>query len=192
MTAVTRGRPRLLFARNFLANPRGIGSVIPSSRRLTQRLLAGIDWSSAHTIVEYGPGTGVVTRALLARMAPDARLFAFEINSEFVAYLRRSITDPRLTVIAASAETVAAVLQAHGITACDAAISSLPFSIMPAPVRRAIVAATSAVLAPAAQLVGYQYSTRWLHELRGSFSRVTVHFEPRNWPPAFVFTARQD
>ncbi len=190
--AAGRGRPRLLFARSFLANPRGTGSVIPSSRRLTQRLLGEIDWTKARTIVEYGPGTGVVTRALLARMAPDARLFAFEINAEFVAYLRHNIHDPRLTVIEASAATVAAVLGKHGLTHCDAAVSSLPFSIMPTRVRLRIVAATAAVLAPGATLVGYQYSTRWLRELRRGFAQVTVRFEPRNWPPAFVFTARQD
>ncbi|MFZ4690344.1 MAG: class I SAM-dependent methyltransferase [Polymorphobacter sp.] len=180
-----------MFARNFFANPRGTGSAIPSSRRLTQRLLAGIDWPNMHTVVEYGPGTGVVTRAILARMAPDARLFAFEINADFVSYLRQAIPDPRLTVIAASAETVAATLAAHEITGCDVAISSLPFSIMPPRVRLRIVAATAAILAPGAMLVGYQYSTRWLGELRRGFARVSVRFEPRNWPPAFVFTARR-
>jgi phospholipid N-methyltransferase len=192
MEIAARGRPRLLFARSFLANPRGTGSVIPSSRRLTQRLLAGFDWSTAKTVVEYGPGTGVVTRALLSHMGPEARLFAFEINAEFVAYLRTSIPDSRLTVVEASAETVEAVLAQHGLTHCDAAVSSLPFSIMPPRVRLRIVAATAGVLAPGAHLVGYQYSTRWLRELRRGFSQVTVRFEPRNWPPAFVFTARQD
>lgn len=189
---VARGRPRLLFARNFLANPRGVGSVVPSSRRLTARLLAAIDWNAAETIVEYGPGTGVVTRALLARMAPDARLFAFETNGEFVTYLRRTIADPRLEVIEGSAETVGAVLAAAGIGHCDAAVSSLPFSIMPARVRLRIVAATAAALKPGAPLVGYQYSTRWVAELRRTFDAVTVRFEPRNWPPAFVFTARRE
>ena len=192
LMTVVRGRPRLLFARNFFANPRGVGSVIPSSRRLTQRLLAAVDWSAARTIVEYGPGTGVVTRALLARMAPEARLFAFETNGEFVAYLRRSISDPRLTVIDGSAETVAAVLAAAGLAHCDAAVSSLPFSIMPPRVRLRIVAATAGVLVPGAPLVGYQYSTRWVGELRRAFDHVSIRFEPRNWPPAFVFTARRD
>lgn len=189
---VARGRPRLLFARNFFANPRGVGSVIPSSRRLTARLLAAVDWDDARVVVEYGPGTGVVTRALLARMAPDARLFAFETNGEFVAYLRRSITDPRLTVIDGSAETVAAVLEAAGIERCDAAVSSLPFSIMPPRVRLRIVSATAAVLKAGAPLVGYQYSTRWVAELRRAFDHVQIRFEPRNWPPAFVFTARRE
>lgn len=186
--ANVRRRPRLLFVRSFLANPRGIGSAIPSSRHLTRRLLAGTDWAAVRTAVEYGPGTGVVTRALLARMVPEARLYAFEISGDFVDYLRADIDDPRLVLVHASAETVRDVLAAADVKA-DVAISSLPFSIMPMAVRTAIVAATAAVLAPGAAMVGYQYSTRWLRELRRSFGRVQLRFEPRNWPPAFVFTA---
>lgn len=192
MMQVARGRPRLLFARNFLANPRRVGSVIPSSRRLIQRLLGHTDWHHIKVAVEYGPGTGGVTRALLARLGPDARLFAFEIDGDFVDYLRRDIQDPRLTVIAASAETVGAVLAAAGVAHCDIAISSLPFSIMPVTVRQAIVRATAAALAPGARLIGYQYSTTWLRELRHEFRHVAVQIEPRNWPPAFVFTALAD
>lgn len=184
-----RARPRMLFARSFLANPRHVGSVIPSSRRLIQKLLGKTNWAQINVAVEYGPGTGGVTRALLARLGPEAQLFVFEINSEFVDYLRTSIIDPRLIVVAASAETVAEVLAAAGHAHCDIAVSSLPFSIMPVDVRHAIVQATAAVLAPGAGFIGYQYSTRWLRELRFVFRRVTVELEPRNWPPAFVFTA---
>ncbi len=189
--AAARGRPRWLFARGFFADPRRTGSVIPSSQRLTAQLLAGLDLPRARVVVEFGPGTGVVTRALLAGMAPDAQLFAFEINDDFVAYLRQSITDPRLTIIAASAETVEAVLAAHGHEGCCAAVSSLPFSIMPAAVRATIVSATARALRPGGVLVGYQYSKAWLGELRHGFGEVAVRFEPRNWPPAFVFSARQ-
>ena len=187
-----RMRPRLLFARSFLANPRATGSVIPSSARLTRRLLAGLEFKPGQVIVEFGPGTGVVTRALLARMAPDARLFAFETNPEFVDFLRQSIPDPRLRVVAASAETVESVLARDGIQACDVAVSSLPFSIMPPRVRLRILAATARVLAPGAPLVGYQYSTRWISELGRRFGSVSVRFEALNWPPAWIFTARRD
>ena len=182
----------MLFARSFFANPRRVGSVVPSSRRLIQRLLGRTNWAQVTVAVEYGPGTGVVTRALLARLGPEARLYAFEISGDFVDYLRHSIPDPRLTVIAASAEHVAAVLAEAGHRHCDIAVSSLPFSIMPVTVRSRIVQATAAVLAPGATFVGYQYSTRWLNELRHVFRPVTVEIEPRNWPPAFVFTALRD
>jgi phospholipid N-methyltransferase len=66
----------------------------------------------------------------------------------------------------------------------------MPFSIMPREVRGRILAATARVLKPGAPLIGYQYSPAFLAELRGAFPAVHVRFEPRNWPPAFVFTAR--
>ena len=150
-------------------------------------MLAGVDWTRVETAVEFGPGTGVVTRAALARMRPDARLIAFELNPEFAAYLARSINDPRLKVVPVSAEHVAD----HVPGGCDVALSSLPFSIMPRDVRGRILAATAAVLKTGAPLNGYQYSPAFLAELRAVFGDVAVRFEPRNLPPAFVFTARQ-
>lgn len=180
-------RPALFFARQFLANPRRVGSLIPSSRRLVSRMLAGVDWANVKTAVEFGPGTGVVTRAILARLHPDAQLIAFEINPEFSTYLARSIADPRLVVLPMSAEHVAD----HVRDGCEVAISSLPFSIMPRDVRGRILAATAMALKPGAPLIGYQYSPAFLAELRVAFGHVGVRFEPRNWPPAFVFTARE-
>jgi phospholipid N-methyltransferase len=183
---VVTARPALFFARQFLAHPRRVGSLIPSSRPLIGRMLAGVDWARVETAVEFGPGTGVVTRALLARLRPDARLIAFELNPQFATYLARSIADPRLVVLPMSAEHVAD----HVPAGCEVAISSLPFSIMPREVRGRILAATARVLKPGAPLIGYQYSPAFLAELRGAFPAVHVRFEPRNWPPAFVFTAR--
>ena len=158
--AAGRLRPRLLFARNFFANPRRVGSVIPSSRRLIQRMLGQTDWQQIKVAVEYGPGTGCITRALLARLGPDARLFAFEINMSGI---------------------VGVFINDH-----------FKQSIMPVAVRQAIVRATASILAPGAHLIGYQYSTSWLRELRRDFRHVAVQIEPRNWPPAFVFTACGD
>mgnify|MGYP002778058138 FL=1 len=184
-SAIRRARQGLVFARGFFSNPLRVGSVVPSSPQLVARLLAPVDWSTARMVVEYGPGTGVVTRAILARLPADGRLIAFEVNPEFVGFLRREINDPRLTVVMASAESVA-----DHVAAADAVVSSLPFSIMPRSVSQRILAATAAVLAPGAPLVGYQYSTAWLKMLRRAFGDVGLRFEPRNWPPAFVYTAR--
>jgi phospholipid N-methyltransferase len=191
VAAAVQTRSRWLFARHFLADPRSVGSAIPSSRRLVSRLIDGVDWNTAKVIVEYGPGTGCVTRAILAAMAPDARLYAFDINADFIAHLQRTLPDPRLILVAASAETVAARLAADGIGHVDAAISSLPLTIMPPRVRCRILKATHRVLAPGAPLSFYQYSTRQIRQLRRHFGALAMSFEPRNWPPAFVFTARK-
>lgn len=189
--AIARGiagtGPALLFARQFLANPRRIGAVAPASGALVRCMLDGVDWSAVRLAVEYGPGTGVVTRAMLARMHPDARLYSFEINPDFVHFLKHSIRDPRLTVLAVSA----AEADAHVPGPCDVAISSLPLGVMPGPVRAAVLDATARLLRPGAALIGYQYSPARLAEVRRAFPDLSLRIEPRNLPPAVVFTARR-
>ena len=83
-----------------------LGSLIPSSRFLIDRLLSRVDWNRAKTIVEYGPGVGTITAHILSRMSPDARLVVFEMNEDFVNYLARTFPDPRLHVVHGSAENV--------------------------------------------------------------------------------------
>src|SRR5262249_43345723 len=69
----SRGEETLLFARNFLQHPKMLGSLVPSSRFLIDRLLNKIDWKRARTLVEYGPGVGTITSHILQRMSPEAR-----------------------------------------------------------------------------------------------------------------------
>src|SRR5690349_6106132 len=85
----SRSEETLLFAKNFIQHPLMLGSLIPSSRFLIDRLLSKVDWDRARTIVEYGPGVGTITAHILARMSPDARLVVFEMNNDFVRYLGR-------------------------------------------------------------------------------------------------------
>src|SRR5258708_1647724 len=51
----SRREETFLFAKNFLQHPKMLGSLIPSSRFLVDRLLGKIDWGRAKVIVEYGP-----------------------------------------------------------------------------------------------------------------------------------------
>src|SRR5262245_13274106 len=54
----SRTTEKRLFASNFLRHPFMLGSIIPSSRHLVNRVLEPIDWATARVIVEYGPGVG--------------------------------------------------------------------------------------------------------------------------------------
>ncbi len=53
--------------------------------------------SSAPVALEIGPGTGSLTRALLAQ--PFQRIVALEADEELVHRLSRSLQDPRLTIL---------------------------------------------------------------------------------------------
>ena len=93
----SRSEETLLFAKNFLQHPKMLGSLIPSSRFLIDRLLSRVDWKRARTIVEYGPGVGTITAHILSRMSPDARLVVFEMNEDFVRYLAGRSPIPAFT-----------------------------------------------------------------------------------------------
>src|SRR4051794_41842456 len=95
---------RLLFLRSFLAHPRQMGAILPTSRRAVCDMLDMADVPGARLVVELGAGTGSHTGPILERLAPDARLLAFEIDPDLAGILRqRYDDDPRLEVVTGSA-----------------------------------------------------------------------------------------
>ncbi len=176
-----------LFARNFFKHPRMLGAIIPSSSFLVRRLLEPIDWERARVIVEYGPGVGTITREILSRLRPDATLVVIETNDDFVDFLNRSMSDPRLKVIAGSAETIEAELELLGLPAADYVVAGLPFSTMPADCRERILLGSREALAPEGSMLIYQFSPKVSSDLRQTFTRVKSAFEPINIPPARVY-----
>jgi 16S rRNA A1518/A1519 N6-dimethyltransferase RsmA/KsgA/DIM1 with predicted DNA glycosylase/AP lyase activity len=65
-----------------------------------------------------------MTRELLKRLPADARLFSFEIDPRFIHRLRQTLPDPRLRVIAASAETIDEVVRKEGWSRGDGVVAS--------------------------------------------------------------------
>ena len=74
-----------LFFKRFLQKPFQIASIIPSSKALVERVASKIDFSQPRTIAEFGPGEGVHSRELAARMDADSQLFLFELDPGFLA-----------------------------------------------------------------------------------------------------------
>jgi phospholipid N-methyltransferase len=177
----------LLFAGNFIRYPNMLGSIVPSSRTLVDRVLDPVDWERARVIVEYGPGVGTFTREILRRMRKDARLIAIETNRHFVQFLTTSLPDARLHVVLESAAHVGAVLQSLGLAGAQYIVSGIPLGSMPVPVRADIVDKTRAALEPGGAFLVYQFTARVLPQLRQSFAHVHRSVEPRNLPPAQLF-----
>lgn len=152
--------------------------------------MKGIDYANAKVIVEFGVGTGNVTRRILRRMRPDARLISLEINPAFVKEAHR-ITDPRLDVREACATTLPRILDEEGIEAVDAVVSSLPLSIMDHDVVELILDVARDSLAPRGKFLQYQYSLNQRHRFSGRYSDVKVGFTALNIPPAFIYDCSQ-
>jgi phospholipid N-methyltransferase len=184
---ISRSEETLLFAKNFLQHPMMLGSLIPSSRFLIDRLLSRVDWKRAQTIVEYGPGVGTITAHILARMSPETRLVVFEMNEDFVRYLGRAFPDPRLHVVHGSAENVQRELDRLKIDGADYIISGIPFNNMPVELREKIMRESRKALNPGGSALVYQFTRTVLPCLRSHFHQIDQDFEPRNILPARLF-----
>lgn len=184
-------RRALVFALNFVKHPRMVGTFAVSSPALVRRLLDGTDWGAVGKAVELGPGVGTITAAMLARMAPAARLLAIEMNRDFVVELGRQLPDPRLAVAHGSAADLPLHLHQAGLAGADLVVSGIPFSTMPPAIRDRTLDAVAGALAPGGSFLVYQYSASVLPHLESRFAEVRREREWRNLVPVHVFRCRQ-
>ena len=175
---------RLRFLQAFVAHPRQVGAVLPTSRRAVRDMLDLADVEGADLVVELGAGTGVQTGEILARLKPGARLLAVEIDPNLARLLRERYDDPRLQVVCDSAEN----LQEHldGATA-DVLVCALPFTSLPPELRRRLLDDMPAAVGPTGVMVLIQYSPLIEPELRKRFPTVRRRISVLNVPPAFLF-----
>src|SRR5690606_21328462 len=101
------------------------------SRTLARAMTLGLGPNSGQ-VVEFGPGTGRFTEAILARGVPPEKLTLFELDEEFADYLRQKF--PGVTVHQAPAQEAPALVAGKA----GAVISGLPLLSMPEAVREGI------------------------------------------------------
>ena len=186
------GGPLWHFLRGFIKHPVMVGSVIPSSKVLIDKMLGPVDWKNCKLFVEYGPGVGTFTEHVLQRMAPDATLIAIDTNADFTGYLRRKFADSRLFAVTGSAADVSGIMGDCGFQQADYILSGIPFSTLPAGLGPKIAEATSAALRPGGAFLVYQFSPKVREYLEPHFDRIDRGFEWINIPPAQLFWAWKD
>ena len=184
--------PQWQFLRGFLKHPVMVGSIIPSSKVLIEKMLRPVDWENTKLFVEYGPGVGTFTRPVLDLMGPDAKLVTIDTNPDFTRYLRESIDDQRLIPVTGSAADVEKILADRGLGSADYVLSGLPFSTLPPGVGDAIAEATSKVIRPGGAFLVYQFSPKVNDFIKPHFERIERGFEWVNVPPATLFWAYKD
>src|SRR5512136_1763314 len=106
---MTRGRQsdhiwtgHLLFLGALVRNPRSVGAIVPSSVHLARRMVTEL--APGSRVVELGPGTGVITREILARTGQSGSVLAVDTDRAFVDRICR--TWPDIDCVCASAETL--------------------------------------------------------------------------------------
>ncbi|MFE7709111.1 class I SAM-dependent methyltransferase [Streptomyces sp. NPDC057486] len=188
----------VVLAREFLRSPLRTASLIPSSSRLVERLVAAVPERGEPVVVELGPGTGPATAAIQHKLAGRGRHIAVELNERLAAHLVERF--PGAETVAESAWELPRILADRGLGAADVVVSSLPWSAFTGPQGQSLVPAIASVLSETGVYTQFTYtfahwappSRRRLAQLRRAFEEVvasgTVY---RNLPPALVYSARR-
>lgn len=185
------------FLRQAFKDPKNIGAIAPSSKGLTELIVAEAQLQDAKVIVELGPGTGVFTKAILEAMNPESDYFALEINKGFVDTLE--YTHPEATVYNDSAEAIGEYLKKHGHDKGDRVISGLPWTAFDVEFQQSMVAKIYDSLEDGGLFLTFAYfplnhlpNGRSFYELlSGKFTSVKKTDLVTNLPPAFVYVCQK-
>ncbi|WP_240046952.1 class I SAM-dependent methyltransferase [Paracraurococcus ruber] len=174
-----------LFFKRWLANPLQMGSVIPSSPSLCNRIASLVTRAPDEVVLELGAGTGVVSRALLAAGVPAERLVVVEIVPEMAEHLRQVL--PGVTVICGDAFELRRDLPERLHGKVGTAICGIPLVLLPQAQQQRFVNAVEAV-APGKGFLLYTYCiTSPLPYGKLGLSARREAWTPLNFPPASVW-----
>ncbi|MBZ9647091.1 methyltransferase [Sphingobium sp. 3R8] len=182
-----QGRSLGLSIKTFFQHPMMVGSAFPASRWLVRHMLAPLDWQKMKLLVEFGPGTGVFTRAALALLPADATLLALDTSPAFIDHLRASIQDQRLQAVCAPAVKIATVIKDRGLPLADCILSGLPFSTLDPMDAERTAAASRTILGPEGIFCAYQMRRTIEPLLKKHIGGVRSAYEWRNIPPCHLY-----
>jgi phospholipid N-methyltransferase len=155
-------------------------------------MIKPVDFDNATLLVELGAGDGVITKHILRKMRPDAKLLVFEVNSAFCKKMRSQIHDERMILIEDSAENLTEHLEKRSLPQVDFIVSAIPFVAMSKEVTEAIVNTCAKNLVTGGFFIQMQYSLMLKKTYHNIFGNVKIDFIPVNVPPAFVLVSRKE
>ncbi len=174
-----------LFLSRWAKNPLRMGSIVPSSPALCQRIARHTRREKDEVVVELGAGTGVVSRSLLRAGIPADKLYVVEIEAEMSAHLRDTL--PGVNVLTGDAFALADILPGALHGKVGTAICGIPLVLLPFAEQRRFVDAVEAV-APGRGFLLYTYcATSPLPYRKLGLHAKREAWTPLNIPPASVW-----
>lgn len=178
------------FFKGWQRDKKGVGAVIPTSIYTARRMASVINPDSGLPVLELGPGTGVITKAILERGIKPRQLVSVEYSQHFHEGLVRRFPDVDMRL--GDAFKLDTVLAERAQEQFDCVISAIPLLSFPmerrvaliedlltrVPVGRPVIQITYGPLSPVVKMPGrYEVSH--------------YDFVVRNIPPAQLWTYRK-
>ncbi len=178
------------FFKGWLDGPKTVGTPFATSVH-TGRAMAGvIDPASGLPVLEVGPGTGTITREILARGIAPESLYAVEYSEDFAIGLRAAF--PGVNVIQGDVALLDDLLGSRRGLVFDCVISAIPLLNFPLARRIAYVEDMLNRIPPGRPVIQVTYSpVSPVPPRSGSFLVERADFILRNVPPAHLWTYRR-
>ncbi|NQX95101.1 MAG: methyltransferase domain-containing protein [Erythrobacter sp.] len=179
------------FGREWLRSPLRVGAITPSSARLANAITVGIS-DETGPVIELGPGTGAITRSILARGVSAHDLAAIELGPSFANALREK--HPDIHVIEGDACHVAD-LSPFGREGAADVICGLPLVSLPKDTVERILVGSFEALQPGGAFRLFTYAHRCpigaSTLMRLGLRSRKVSRTLRNLPPASVYELKR-
>jgi len=166
-------------------NPLRTGAIAPSSRALARQMAYAAAANPGVKIVELGPGTGVVTDALLDAGVMEEHLTLIELNDGFANLLGQRYPKATVCVDDAFSALISIDRLAQPISAV---VSSLPLFVYPKKTRQLLCEQALALVGPYGRLVQFTYGPVSPIVLSGQIRATRSRRIWGNLPPATVWT----
>lgn len=185
-------RRNLGFLRRWFQNPKAVGALMPSGRRLACAMVAGIDLEAPGAVVELGGGTGNITAALLEAGVPSDSIAVVERDPGFAQVIATRF--PEVRVLQGDAAELRRLLRRAGIGPVKAVVSGLPLLTIPERICLRIISEAMQALDEEGVLLQFTYGPA-SPVSRRILTRLGLQAERVNWvvdniPPASVWRYR--
>lgn len=178
------------FFRTLIDEPRAVGALLPTGPAMAAKMASVVRTDSPLPVLELGPGTGVITKAILERGLAPEKLVCVEFSSEFVNLMR--LRFPGVTVIEGDAFALDITLGAMNSETFDCVVSALPLLNFPSASRIALIADLLGRIPHGRPVIQFSYGPK--PPVAAQPGRFTVSRHAvvlRNVPPAQIWLYRK-
>ncbi|MCP8897231.1 methyltransferase domain-containing protein [Shinella daejeonensis] len=175
------------FFKGWMNNTKAVGAIIPTSSVTARRMASVVTPRSSLPVLELGPGTGVITKAILATGLEPDKLVSIEYSTDFYNHLVERF--PKVNFINGDAFDLDRSLGEMAGATFDSIISAVPLLNFPMHRRVALIEDLLSRVPAGRPVVQISYGPMSPVVAMPERYRVShLDFVVRNIPPAQLWT----
>lgn len=125
------------FFKGWRSNMKAVGSIVPTSGITARRMASVVNPHSGLPVLELGPGTGVITKAILQKGVQPQNLVSVEFSTDFFQHLVKSY--PGVDFINGDAFDLDKTLGPRKDQQFDSVVSAVPLLNFPMHMRVSLI-----------------------------------------------------